>query len=403
MKYIIVLCDGMADWSIKSLNDKTLLQHSHTPNMDMLARKGRTGQLLTIPAGFNAGSEVANLSILGYDVSEIYQGRASLEAAGIGIDLQEDDLVLRCNLVNIEDDKLNSHSAGDITTEEAEVLIKYLQEHLGGDRIKFYVGKEYRHIVVLKGGNKQIYCTPPHDIVSKPYTDYLPKAEVVDAEDSANLIMDLLKQSQDLLATHPLNIKRANSGKLTANSIWLWSPGCMPQMKSFSAMYPDIQRGTIISATDLIIGIGRCVGFRCVKMSGESDLADTNYKNKVKEALSVLATDNLVYLHIDAPDEAGHAGDIAKKQLSIENIDKYVVGPIYESTKDWEEPVTIAVLPDHFTPCEIRTHTTEAVPFLIYHKGIVADKVDKFSEVDCAMGGYGVLKANEFMNIFLGL
>lgn len=403
MKYIIVLCDGMADWPIKSLNNKTLLQYAHTPNMDMLALKGRTGQLLTIPSGFNAGSEVANLSILGYNVSEIYQGRASLEAIGIGIDIREDDLVLRCNLVNIEDSTLNSHSAGDITTEEADILITYLQEHLGNDKIKFYVGKQYRHIVVVKGGKKQIYCTPPHDIVSQPYSDYLPQAKTSEAEESANLITDLIKQSQGLLASHPLNIVRANAGKLTANSIWLWSPGSRPQMNSLSTMYPNIQRRTIISATDLIIGIGRCAGFRCIKMNGETDLGGTNYKNKVKEALSALATDNLVYLHIDAPDEAGHAGNVAKKQLSIENIDKYVIGPLYESTKDWNEPVSIAILPDHLTPCEIRTHTKDAVPFLIYHKGIVADKVDKFSEIDCAMGDYGVLRANEFMNVFLGL
>lgn len=400
MKYIVVLCDGMADWPIKSLNDKTLLQYAYTPNMDMLARKGRTGQLLTIPKGFNAGSEVANLSILGYDVSEIYEGRASLEAVGIGIDLHEDDLVLRCNLVNIEADILNSHSAGDITTEEAEALITYLQEYLGNDKIKFYVGKQYRHIVVIKGGKKEIDCSPPHDIVSKPYCDYLPKARTADAEECANMIIDLVKQSQELLAAHPLNINRANVGKMTANSIWLWSPGYRPQMKSFSTMYPDIRQGTIISATDLIVGVGLCAGFRCVKMDGDADLC---YKNKVKEALSALTTDNFVYLHIDAPDEAGHAGDIAKKQLSIENIDKYVIGPIYESTKDWEETVSIAVLPDHLTPCEIRTHTTEAVPFLIYHEGIAADEVDKFSEVACRIGGYGVLRANEFMNIFLGL
>ena len=333
----------------------------------------------------------------------VAKSQTSLEAIGIGIDIREDDLVLRCNLVNIEDSTLNSHSAGDITTEEADILITYLQEHLGNDKIKFYVGKQYRHIVVVKGGKKQIYCTPPHDIVSQPYSDYLPQAKTSEAEESANLITDLIKQSQGLLASHPLNIVRANAGKLTANSIWLWSPGSRPQMNSLSTMYPNIQRRTIISATDLIIGIGRCAGFRCIKMNGETNLGGTNYKNKVKEALSALATDNLVYLHIDAPDEAGHAGNVAKKQLSIENIDKYVIGPLYESTKDWNELVSIAILPDHLTPCEIRTHTKDAVPFLIYHKGIVADKVDKFSEIDCAMGDYGVLRANEFMNVFLGL
>lgn len=400
MKYMIVLCDGMADWSVKSLNNKTVMQYAHTPNMDMLARKGCTGQILTVPNGYQAGSEVANLSVLGYDVQEIYQGRASLEAVGMGIDLQEDDLVLRCNLVNRKNGTLNSHSAGDITTEEAEVLITCLQEHLGNDKIKFHIGKEYRHIVVIKGGKKQMDCTPPHDIVSKPYSDYLPKAETAEAEDTIRLMIDLMKQSQGLLASHPLNISRANAGKLTADGIWLWSPGYRPRMERFSTMYPDIQRGTIISATDLMIGVGLCAGFRCVKPDGK---ADSRYKNKVKEALSALTTDNFVYLHIDAPDEAGHAGDIEKKRISIENIDKYVIGPLYETVKDWEEPVSIAVLPDHPTPCEIRTHMKEAVPFLIYHKGIVSDQVDKFSEVDCAKGGYGVLKAKEFMNLFLGL
>lgn len=403
MKYIIVLCDGMSDRPIKSLNNQTLLQYARTPNMDLLASLGRTGQLLTIPAGFDPGSEVANISILGYDLSDIHEGRAAFEAVGSGVELQNEDLVLRCNLINIEGDFLKNHTAGYITTEEAEVLITYLQEHLGNDRIRFYSGKQFRHLVVIKEGDKRVECTPPHEVPFKPYSNYLSKAITIEAKETASLINDLMSKSQKLLADHPINQDRISKGKVPANAIWLWSPSHRAKIKPLSEIYPAIQKGSVVSATDLIKGIGVCAGLHSIKVEGATGLYDTNYKNKLDAALDALVSDDFVYLHIEACDEAGHAGDAKTKLLSIENIDKQIVGPLYEALKSWETPVSIAILPDHSTPCEIRIHTSDPVPFLIYYPGIVPDNVQKFDELECAKGSYGVLKGNQFMNEFLRL
>ena len=401
MKHIIILGDGMADWPSVFFSNQTLLQHSHTPYMDMLASKGRTGRLMTVPDGFHPGSEVANMSVLGYDLPKVYEGRGVLEAASIGVELQSGDMAMRCNIVCIEGEILKNHSAGHITTEEADVLVKYLQEHLGNERVHFYTGVQYRHLLVIRGGNKQIDCTPPHDVPLHPFRPLMVKAEVPEAQETADLINDLILKSQELLKNHPLNLKRMAEGKDPANSIWPWSPGYRPQMESLSVMYPSIQKGSVISAVDLINGIGVYAGLRRISVEGATGLYDTNYESKVSAALEALKTDDLVYLHIEASDEAGHEGNFELKKLTIENLDKRVVGPIYEAVKDWEEPVAIAVLPDHPTPCELRTHTAEPVPFLIYYPGIEPDGVQTFDEVACAEGIYGVMKENEFMNEFI--
>ena len=401
MKHIIILGDGMADWPSASLGNKTLLQHSHTPYMDMLARKGRTGRLITVADGFHPGSEVANMSVMGYDLPKVYEGRGPLEAASIGVELQPGDMAMRCNIVCIEGEILKNHSAGHISTEDADVLVKYLQEHLGNERVQFHTGVQYRHLLVIKGGNKQIDCTPPHDVPLHPFRPLMVKAEVPEAQETADLINDLILKSQELLKNHPLNLKRMAEGKDPANSIWPWSPGYRPQMESLSVMYPNIRKGSVISAVDLINGIGVYAGLRRISVEGATGLYDTNYENKVSAALEALKTDDLVYLHIEASDEAGHEGNFELKQLTIENLDKRAVGPIYEAVKDWEEPVAIAVLPDHPTPCELRTHTAEPVPFLIYYPGIEPDSVQTFDEVACAEGIYGVMKENEFMNEFM--
>jgi len=279
--------------------------------------------------------------------------------------------------------------------------VKYLQEHLGNERVQFHTGVQYRHLLVIKGGNKQIDCTPPHDVPLHPFRPLMVKAEVPEAQETADLINDLILKSQELLKNHPLNLKRMAEGKDPANSIWPWSPGYRPQMESLSVMYPSIQKGSVISAVDLINGIGVYAGLRRISVEGATGLYDTNYENKVSAALEALKTDDLVYLHIEASDEAGHEGNFELKQLTIENLDKRAVGPIYEAVKDWEEPVAIAVLPDHPTPCELRTHTAEPVPFLIYYPGIEPDSVQTFDEVACAEGIYGVMKENEFMNEFM--
>ena len=401
MKHIIILGDGMADWPSASLGNKTLLQHSHTPYRDLLARKGRTGRLITVADGFHPGSEVANMSVMGYDLPKVYEGRGPLEAASIGVELQPGDMAMRCNIVCIEGEILKNHSAGHISTEDADVLVKYLQEHLGNERVQFHTGVQYRHLLVVKGGNKQIDCTPPHDVPLHPFRPLMVKAEAPEAQETADLINDLILKSQELLKNHPLNLKRMAEGKDPANSIWPWSPGYRPQMEPLSVMYPNIKKGSVISAVDLINGIGVYAGLRRISVEGATGLYDTNYENKVSAALEALKTDDLVYLHIEASDEAGHEGNFELKQLTIENLDKRAVGPIYEAVKDWEEPVAIAVLPDHPTPCELRTHTAEPVPFLIYYPGIEPDSVQTFDEVACAEGIYGVMKENEFMNEFM--
>ena len=403
MKHIIILGDGMADWPSASLGNKTLLQHSHTPYMDMLASKGRTGRLITVADGFHPGSEVANMSVMGYDLPKVYEGRGPLEAASIGVELQPGDMAMRCNIVCIEGEILKNHSAGHISTEDADVLVKYLQEHLGNERVQFHTGVQYRHLLVIKGGNKHIDCTPPHDVPLHPFRPLMVKAEVPEAQETADLINDLILKSQELLKNHPINLKRMAEGKDPANSIWPWSPGYRPQMEPLSVMYPSIKKGSVISAVDLINGIGVYAGLRRINVEGATGLYDTNYENKVSAALEALKTDDLVYLHIEASDEAGHEGNLELKQLTIENLDKRAVGPIYEAVKDWDEPVSIAVLPDHPTPCELRTHTAEPVPFLIYYPGIEPDEVQTFDEIACKEGIYGVMKENEFMNEFMKL
>ena len=401
MKYIIILGDGMADWPSASLGNRTLLQYACTPNMEKLARMGRTGRLITVAEGFHPGSEVANMSVMGYDLPKVYEGRGPLEAASIGVDLQPGDMAMRCNIVCIEGDILKNHSAGHITTEEADVLVKHLQEHLGNERVQFHTGVQYRHLLVIKGGNKYVDCTPPHDVPLQPFRPLMVKASAPEAQDTADLLNDLIWKSQELLKNHPINLKRMAEGKDPANSIWPWSPGYRPQMEPLSVMYPSIQKGSVISAVDLINGIGVYAGLRRIPVEGATGLYDTNYENKVSAALEALKDEDLVYLHIEASDEAGHEGNFDLKQLTIENLDKRVVGPIYEAVKDWDEPVAIAVLPDHPTPCELRTHTSEAVPFLIYYPGIEPDGVQTFDEESCKEGIYGVMKENEFMNRFL--
>ena len=401
MKHIIILGDGMADWPVKSLGDKTLLQYAKTPYMDKLARMGRNGRLKTVAVGFHPGSEVANMSVLGYDLPKVYEGRGPLEAASIGVDLQPGEMAMRCNIICMEGDHIKNHSAGHITTEEADVLIQYLEEKLGTDRIHFYTGVQYRHLLVIKGGNKQLDCTPPHDVPLKPFRPLMVKAGVPEAQETAELINALILKSQELLAEHPINKKRIAEGKDPANSIWPWSPGYRPQMEPLAEKYPVIRKGAVISAVDLINGIGYYAGLRRITVQGATGLYDTNYENKVAAALEALRTDDFVYLHIEASDEAGHEGDFKLKQFTIENLDKRVVGPVYEAVKDWDEPVAIAVLPDHPTPCELRTHTAEPVPFLIYYPGIEPDNVQTFDEVACVEGSYGVMKEDEFMNEFM--
>ena len=406
MKHIIILGDGMADHAVDRLGGKTLLEYANTPNMDYLARIGRTGRLLTVPDGFLPGSEVANATILGYDMNRVYEGRGPLEAASIGYDMQPDDLALRCNIICLADQKIKNHHGGHLTTDESQELIDLLNEKLGSDRVKFIKGIQYRHLLIIKGGNKHITCAPPHDHPNEEWRGLLVKPEKGyehEALQTATLLNGLIIKSQEVLYNAPLNVRRRNEGKDQANSIWPWGGGYRPQMKTLSEMYPQIKHGDVISAVDLIRGIGHYAGLRNIIVPGATGLANTDYEGKTQAALDALRKDDFVFLHVEASDEAGHDGDLELKLCTIENLDKRMVGPIFEEVSKWDEPVCIAVMPDHPTPVEIRTHVKEPVPFLVWYPGIEPDSVETYNEVSCVSGSYGMLHLTEFMDMFMGI
>lgn len=396
MKTIIILGDGMADEPIAALGNKTPLQAAKKPYIDMLAAKGKSGELDTIPAGFKPGSEIANLSVLGYDVPKVFEGRGSLEAASIGVDILPDEMAMRCNLICIEDGKIKNHSAGHISTEEATELIHFLDKELNDGKASFYPGVSYRHLLKVKGGNKNLNCTAPHDVPGTPFSDVLIKATSPEAHQTADYLNQLTLRSQELLKDHPVNLKRIAAGKDPANSIWLWSPGYRPQMETLQQLF-GINSGSVISAVDLIMGIGVYAGLKLIHVEGATGLYDTNYEGKAQAAIDALKNDDFVYLHIEASDEAGHEGDYELKTKTIEYLDSRIVKPIYEATKDWDEPVTIAILPDHPTPCSTRTHTNKPVPFLIYRSNGEADKVHVYDEFESPKGAYGLIRGREFM------
>ncbi len=400
MKTLIILGDGMADEPIAALGNKTPLQYAHTPYMDQLASLGVTGRLKTVADGFHPGSEVANMAVLGYDLPTVYEGRGVLEAASMGIELQPGDMAMRCNLVCVEGDILKNHSAGHISTSEADSLIQVLNERLGSEKIHFYTGVSYRHLLVIKGGSKHLRCTPPHDIPLQPFAPYLIQAEIPEAESTSALLNELILKSQEILKEHPINRARVQAGKDPANSIWPWSPGERPAMKTLHELY-GVRQGSVISAVDLIRGIGVYAGLKVIHVEGATGLYDTNYEGKAQAALEALKQDDFVYLHVEASDEAGHEGNVQLKIQTIEDLDRRVIGLIVEALKDWTDPVAIAVLPDHPTPCAIRTHTNVPVPFLIYKPNAEPDKVSCFDEQSVLNGKYGLLEKNEFIKELL--
>ena len=394
----------MADHAVERLGGKTLLEYANTPNMDRLARIGRTGRLATVPDGFLPGSEVANATILGYDMNKVYEGRGPLEAASIGYEMEPGDLALRCNIICLENGKIKNHHGGHLTTDESTELIDLLNERLGSDRVRFVKGIQYRHLLIIKGGNKYINCAPPHDHPNEEWRKLLirpEKGHEHEALDTTTLLNELIIKSQDVLYDAPLNVKRRAEGKDEANSIWPWGGGYRPQMKTLSEMYPQIKRGDVISAVDLIRGIGHYAGLHNIIVPGATGLADTNYEGKTQAAIEALRKDDFVFLHIEASDEAGHDGDLELKLRTIENLDSRVVGPIFEEVSRWDEPVAIAVMPDHPTPVEIRTHVKEPVPFAVWYPGISPDSVQTYNEVSCVSGSYGMLYLTEFMDRFM--
>lgn len=404
----------MADHPVGRLGGKTLLQYADTPYMDMLAKNGRTGRLITIPEGFQPGSEVANTAILGYDLNEVYEGRGPLEAASIGYDMRADDMAMRCNIITLADGRIKNHHGGHLTTEQSDILIKYLDRQLGNEDIKFITGIQYRHLLIIRGGNKHIVCAPPHDHPEEEWRRLMVRPEHgwenrrdgdrMTAQQTADIINTLILKSQQLLEQHPFNKERAAQQKDAANSIWPWSGGYRPKMDTLQQMYPQIKEGDVISAVDLIRGIGRYAGLNRVTVEGMTGLADTNYENKAQAAIDMLRQHDFVYLHVEASDEAGHDGDLELKLKTIENLDRRIVKPVYEEVSTWTDtPVCIAILPDHPTPVELRVHVAEPVPFIIWHPGITPDGVETYDEVSCVSGSYGLLRLEEFMNKFMEL
>jgi 2,3-bisphosphoglycerate-independent phosphoglycerate mutase len=401
MKYIIILADGCADEPIAELGNKTPLMAAHTPHIDALCAKSRCGKLITVPSDMPPGSEIANLAVLGYDVKEVYEGRGVLEAASIGVEINEGDMAMRCNIICTQNGLIKNHSAQHITTEEAAQLISTLQHELETDIVKLYPGVSYRHLLVVKGGNKHIKCTPPHDVPGTPFKDVMVEPLIPEAEATAALLNELILKSQDILKNHPVNKAREAQGKDPGNSIWMWSPGYKPQMKTYQELYG--KTGAIISAVDLLYGIGAYAGFKAIHVEGSTGLYDTNYEGKAKAAIDALKDVDLVYLHIEASDEAGHEGNYHLKVKTLEYLDSRVVKYIVEEASRMDEDVAIAILPDHPTPCALRTHTHEPVPFLIYRPGVPGDGIDAYNEFSTDKGSYGVLKGNEFIKALLNI
>ena len=375
----------------------------------MLARKGRNGRLITVPEGFPPGSEVANTAIMGYDLNEVYEGRGPLEAASIGYEMRPDDMAIRCNIICLNEGKIKNHHGGHLTTSDGDILIRHLDRHLGNDRVRFITGIQYRHLLVVRGGNKHITCSPPHDHPDEPWRPLLVEGSAeapceagrITSMETAALLNDLILRSQELLSTHPLNQERRAKGLDEANSIWPWSPGYRPSMAPLSTTYPEIHSGSVISAVDLIKGIGHYAGLKIVEVEGATGLYDTNYEGKAAAAIEALRHDDFVFLHLEASDEAGHDGNLALKMRTIEYLDKRIVEPIYNEVKTWDEPVCIAILPDHLTPVETRTHVKGPVPFIIWHRGIEPDIVSLYDEVSAVSGSYGLLRPEQFMQIFM--
>ena len=415
MKHIIILGDGMADLPVERLGGKTLLQYAHKPMMDQLAREGRCGRLITVPEGFPPGSEVANTAILGYDLNKVYEGRGPLEAASIGYEMADDDFAIRCNIITLDDGKIITHNGGNLETADGDVLINYLNEHLaydpdivskyGENRVRFITGIQYRHLLVIKGGNKHIDCAPPHDHPNEPWRELLVKPEAnapveagrMTAQQTADLINELILKSQPLLEAHPFNQARKARGERQANSIWPWSGGYRPSMETLMQQFPQIKKGAVISAVDLIRGIGHYAGLDIIEVEGATGLANTNYEGKAEAAIKALRQGDFVFVHVEASDEAGHDGDLELKLRTIEYLDQRLIKPIFDEVQTWEDPVCIAVLPDHLTPVEKRIHVGEPVPFVIWHRGIEPDSVQRYDEVSCVSGSYGMLRLRQFM------
>jgi 2,3-bisphosphoglycerate-independent phosphoglycerate mutase len=401
MKYLLVIGDGMADYPVPQLGNKTPLQVAYKPNMDAIAAKGRNGLIKNVPDGMNPGSETAILSLLGYDPRLYCTGRGPLEAPARGIKLEKNDAAFRCNLITERDGVLVDYSAGHITTSEAEQLIEAVKkafEILG--KIEFYSGLDYRHFLILRNvpNSRLIECTPPHDASGAKIATVLPRAKSKDVEETVATLKGMIQKSKTVLDSHPVNVARVKAGKRPGNMIWPWGGGPKPSMPYFQEKYG--LKAAVISAVDLVKGIGTYAGMQIINVPGATGLADTNYEGKADAALKAFEENDLVFVHVEAPDEAGHVRDYALKVKTIEDLDRRLLGRILEKLK---EPSAIALLPDHPTPIGVGTHTRDPVPFTICSPKADSDGVQKFDELSAKKGSYGLVTEESLMDLFVPL
>jgi len=400
MKYLLIVGDGMADYPIAALNGKTPLQVANKPNIDTIASKGRSGILRTIPEDMPPGSDIANLSILGYNPKKYYAGRGPLEAASRGISLNANDVAFRCNLITEENGILVDYSADHITNNEAKELINCVKNKFGKPgKIDFYAGVSYRHLLILRNSaySNDLLCMPPHDVVGTSIYEVLPKAKTSTAESTAALLNKMILDSKEILEKHAVNINRIARGKRPGNMIWPWGQGRKPNMPTLQERFGI--SGAVISAVDLVKGLGAYAGMEIVNVPGATGFYDTNYEGKADYALRALEKHDMIFVHVEAPDEAGHSGDYEQKIRTIEDLDKRLVGRLLNGLN---QECTVAVLPDHATPISVRTHTKDPVPFTICSPRIKPDGVKHFDEASAKRGGFGFLEGEELMPLFVG-
>lgn len=401
MKYVIILGDGMADEPIKELGNKTPLQYAKKPTIDYLAKHGEVGKVYTIPEGMSPGSDTANLSVMGYDPKIYYTGRSPLEAVSMGVELSDRDITFRCNLVTLsEEDKYEEkiildHSADEISTEEAKILIEDVNKHFRTKEIEFFSGISYRHLMVWHGGSDECNLTPPHDILGKSMADYLPKGE------QSDIIFKMMKESYEFLSTHFINKERIKKGLKPANSIWIWGEGRKPRLSSFEEKYS--LKGSVISAVDLIKGIGISAGLKSIDVEGATGNIHTNFVGKAMAAINELKSgQDFVYVHVEAPDECGHRNELDNKVKSIELLDEKVIKIIKEVLDSLGEDYKLMILPDHPTPIRLRTHTSEPVPYLIYHRNKEELNPDQsYDEIGMNSSNNSFSKGHQLMDYFL--
>ncbi|OGW84599.1 MAG: cofactor-independent phosphoglycerate mutase [Omnitrophica bacterium RIFCSPLOWO2_01_FULL_45_10] len=382
MKYAILVGDGMSDYPIKELEGKTPLEVAKIPNLNEIVKRGRIGLVKTVPTGMKPASDIANLSILGYDPKKYYTGRGPLEAANVGIELAEDEVAFRCNLVTINNDIMADYSAGHISEKEAKILIESLNGKLGSDRIRFYHGKSYRNLMIVKAKSREevgelmkIACTPPHDISEQSISKSRPEGA------GSEKLMELMTRSKELLEKHEINKVRLDLKENPANMIWLWGQGTNPNMPSFKGLFG--LEGAVISAVDLVNGIGKLIGLELIKVPGATGYYDTNYRGKGEYAVNALKEKDFLFVHVEAPDEAGHNGDMRAKITAIENFDKFVVGAVWRHLKETKE-YRLMVLSDHATPVSVRTHVKDPAPFVMAGSGLEHNGFEAFNEANAA-------------------